>query len=162
MNARASFLLLLLLLAPTLAPAHTSPARRSIAITANDEELIVLVTWTLPIGEGSEVWAARAGWGRARNDARDALTASMAGRALAPLSILIDGQPIALANMETKLVEDPPKSGRLSVAVLATTPLKLGDALVVSVDEDTEPTRLNCSAAPDAAVILDCGTNSGF
>lgn len=159
MKLRASFLLLLLL-APTLLLAHTSPARRSIAITANDEELVVLVTWTLPIGEGSEVWAARAGWGRARDAARDALTASMAGRAVAPLTILVGGETLLLTNMETKLVEDPPKSGRLSVAVLATAPLSLGDALVVSVDEDTEPTRVNCSTAPGAAVILDCGTDN--
>ena len=126
-----------------VAIAHTNPARRSVAVQAERNAIVMLVTWTVPSGEPGEVYAASAAWGRRGADGRKALQASLAAKAIGPLTLTLDGVPVASPEMKVKLTEDPPGSGRAAVAVLLSATIPAGEHTAsISIRPDSDPTRV--------------------
>ncbi|HVO30335.1 MAG TPA: hypothetical protein VMV18_06350 [bacterium] len=125
---------------PVVALAHTNPARRSIAVQAEDHAAVVLVQWTVPSGEYGFAYGAMALWGRRGTEARDSLQATLAAKAVGPVAVTLDGVSVDVTP-QVKLVEDPPRSGRLSAAVLLDVPVPDGDhELAVALRQGAETT----------------------
>jgi len=138
---RRALLALCVLALPALAIAHTNPARRSLAVQVKRDAALVLVTWTVPSGEYGDAYVSQATFARSRS-ARRSLEATLAAKAIGPLTITLDGAPVA-PPAEVKLTEDPPRSGRFAAAVLLTIPAgaKTPHALTVKLAADADLTR---------------------
>lgn len=133
----------LVVLLAGVAAAHTYPARRSIAVQAEKDAVVLLAVWTVPAGEAGEIFEIGAAL-TGRGKARAALEAQLATRALGPLTITLDGKPLAPDSVRTRLVEDPPRSGRRGVAVLLEAKIPAGDHDVrVSLGTSGDATRMN-------------------
>lgn len=134
------------------ARAHgTNPARRSVAVQAEHDAAVLLVTWTVPSGDAGLAYTGLAAWGRHGEAARRALTTELAAKAIGPLEIRLDGIAVHPKDVKVKLAEDPPGSGRLAAAVLLTVP----------IDGGTH--RLECSirAAPEITLITGIDRSRG-
>jgi hypothetical protein len=127
--------ILLLLLAST-AEAHFVPADRMIVVQAEPDGVAVLVTYRPPSGERSVLT------GLSARHRPDVLRALLSVQAVAGVALSADGAPLAAGSVETKLVEDPPGSGRATVVVLLTArrPPR-ARSVNVSVVDFGEPTR---------------------
>lgn len=118
-----------------IAAAHTAPARRSIAVQADKDAIVVLAMWTAPSGDGAELFTLAKG---------AALEAQLAAKAIGPLVLTLDGKPLQPASVRTRLVENPPRSGRKAVAVLLDAPIPAGEHTVeVSLGPTGETTRMS-------------------
>ena len=132
----------MLLLVAGVAAAHTYPSRRSIAVQAEKDAVVVLAVWTAPVGDAGEAFDLSAVFS-ARGKARDALEAKLAARAIGPLSLELDGKPVDPASVRTRLIEDPPRSGRRAVAVLLEAPVPEGaHELAISLGATGDATRM--------------------
>jgi hypothetical protein len=129
-----------LLLVAASAQAHMVPGERLVVVQAEPDAVAFLVSYRPPAGVVSDFLGADAAW--SRPGAKTAFVkALLALRALAPLTIRLDGAPLPLAGMQIKLAEDPPGTGRPAVAVLVTAALPSGGhRLVVDVAAAREPT----------------------
>lgn len=131
------------LLLAGVAAAHSLPARRSIAVQAEKDALVVLAVWTAPAGEPGAVFDLTAALA-SRGKARAALEARLAARALGPLRLMIDGEPLVPGALHTRLVEDPPRSGRHAVAVLAEAAIPAGaHEVTVTLGPTGDATRMS-------------------
>ena len=134
----------LLLLVAAVASAHTYPARRSIAVQAEKDSVVVLAVWTAPAGESGELFEVGAATLAGRGKARAALEARLVAKALGPLTLTLDGKPLAPGSVRTRLIEDPPRSGRRGVAVLLEAKLPAGEhELAVALGPSGDTTRMN-------------------
>lgn len=131
---------LVLLLLAASAEAHFVPGERLVIVQAEPRSVAILVSYRPPSGIVSDFLGADSAWARPGRKA-EFVRALLALRALAPLTILLDGAPLPLGDMEIKLAEDPPGTGRAAVAVLVTAALPPGaHRLVVDVAAAREPT----------------------
>lgn len=118
-----------------VAAAHTVPSRRSIAVQADKNAIVVLALWTAPSGDGAELFSLAKG---------AALEAQLAAKAIGPLVLTLDGKPLQPASVRTRLFEDPPRSGRKAVAVLVDAPIPAGEHTVeISLGPTGETTRMS-------------------
>jgi hypothetical protein len=131
---------LALLLLTATAEAHFVPGERLIVVQAEPRAVAILVSYRPPSGIISDFLGVDATW--SRPGARAAFVkALLALRALAPLTLRLDGAPLAPGTMQIKLAEDPPGTGRPAVAVLVTAALPAGPhQLTVDVAAAREPT----------------------
>ena len=134
---------LALLFASRTGDAHVVPAQRSVLVQAEKSSVAILVTWTSSNTGGAEELLAEAIAGRRGGRAHKSLRAFVAARALAPVKLLVDGKPLSIENLSTKVVLDPNNTGRLGAAVLITANLP-GDGanLLVRVAPGQGRTRL--------------------
>lgn len=127
-----------------VAAAHTYPSRRSIAVQAEKNAVVVLAVWTAPAGEGAEIFDLGAALTTKGKNARAALEAQLAAKAIGPLVLTLDGKPLQPGSVRTRLIEDPPRSGRRAVAVLVDTPIPAGEHKVeISLGPTGESTRMS-------------------
>lgn len=131
-------LLLLVVAAPVYA--HYVPGERTVVVQAESSSVAVLVTYRPPAGVLGSLLAADAN--RVAPARRSELVrALLAIRALAPLTLTLDGKNLPLEGMQVKLTDDPPGTGRPAVAVLVTATLPPGaHRLAVDVGDSPEPT----------------------
>lgn len=135
--------------ASAAASAHNSPARRSIVVQAEANEVVILVSWTAPTGILGKLMIAGAAWGRSNAEGLRALKARAAERALAPLEVELDGAPLALKTAGIKLAT---LDGRPSVAVLLTAEISsAAHSLRVEVDS-REASRILWTDKSDGAM----------
>ncbi len=134
-------LALLVLLAAAPAAAHYVPGERIVVVQAEPASVAILVSYRPPSGIVASFLGADAAWARPGRKA-DFVRALLALRALAPLTLLLDGKPLPLGGMQVKLAEDPPGTGRPAVAVLVTAPLPggAGHRVIVDIAATREPT----------------------
>lgn len=139
----ALFVSSLLLLVAGVASAHSYPARRSIAVQAERDAVVIFAVWTAPSGEIGELFEVGAAFaGRAK--ARAALEARLAAKALGPVTLTLDGEPLEPDSVRTRLIEDPPRSGRRGIAVLLEAKIPPGEhALAVGLGASGDATRMN-------------------
>lgn len=132
--------LLVALLVTGPAAAHFVPGERTVVVQAEPASVAVLVTYRPPAGVLGALLAADAR--RAGPSTRGAMVrALLAIRALAPLTLRLDGANLPLDGMQIKLAEDPPGTGRPAVAVLVSARLPSGaHRLEVDVGQAGEPT----------------------
>ena len=133
------------LLLAGVATAHTYPSRRSIAVQAEKDALVVLALWTAPAGEAGDLFDLGAAMSaKGGNKARAALEAQLAAKAIGPLTLTLDGKPLEPSSVRTRLIEDPPRSGRRAVAVLVEAPSPAGaHNVAVTLGPTGETTRMN-------------------
>jgi hypothetical protein len=110
-------------------------------------ELVLLVSWAPQGGDESDALLAHAARGGAAGPAAtgpgERLRALYAARALAPLSIRADGQPLAPRSVDVKLVRDPPRSTRVAAVALVTYSLPPGARAVEIANSDSHRTRFS-------------------
>lgn len=135
------------------ASAHSYPSRRSIAVQAEKDSIVVLAMWTAPNGEAGDVFDLGAAISGKGGKTREALEAQLAARAIGPLTLSLDDSPLEPSSVRTRLVEDPPKSGRRAVAVLVEAPVPAGThAVEVSLGPTGESTRMSFLDRSEGAV----------
>jgi hypothetical protein len=118
-----------LLLISTAAEAHYFPGARDVVVQAEEHSVAVLVSYR-PSSQ-TPVPAV----------ARGLMKVLLAARALGTVQLALDGRPLEKGTLEVKLLEDPPRSGRLLALVLLTAEVPAGARrLTVDVGEDQEPT----------------------
>ena len=157
---RALFVLVIGLVAAATASAHTYPSRRSIAVQAEKDAIVVLAVWTAPADDVAAVFELGAAMsGTAKNESqreektKAALEAQLAARAIGPIELSLDGAPLEPASVSTRLIEDPPGSGRRGVAVLVEAPIPAGaHAVEVSLGPTGESTRMSFVDRSNGAV----------
>jgi hypothetical protein len=113
--------------------------------------LALLVSWTPPSGDETDALLGQAMLGALRMpgspvapadpDARLRLLYTV--RALAPLSIRVDGQPTAATSLDVKLVRDPPTSTRVAAVLLVTYDLPPATRSVEIANADAHRTRFS-------------------
>jgi hypothetical protein len=119
------------------AHAHYVPADRMVVVQAEPEGVAVLITYRPASGERTMLTGLQA------RHRRDVLTALLGVQAIAGLGLTADGAPLAVSSLSTKLVEDPPGTGRAVVVVLVTADRPAAAReLTVSVADLGEPQRL--------------------
>ena len=133
------------LLLAAVASAHSYPARRSIAVQSEKNAVVVLAVWTAPAGEIADVFEIGAALrGRGRGKTKPALEAQLAAKALGPLAITLDGKALAADSIRTRLIEEPPRSGRRAIAVLLEAKIPEGEHEVsVNLGPTGDATRMN-------------------
>lgn len=127
--------------AARVALGHRAPGGRSVVAQVEPCELVLLVSWIPPSGDEADALLAHAGAAKAEPGER--LRALYAARALAPLSIRADGQPLAARALEVKLVRDPPRSGRVATVVLVTYALPAAVKTLEIANTDSHRTRFS-------------------
>lgn len=138
------FIFAALLAAAGIAGAHSYPSRRSIAVQAEKDAIVVLAMWTAPAGEAGELFDLGAALGAKGTKSLAALEAQLAAKAIGPISLALDGAPLEPTAVRTRLIEDPPRSGRRAVAVLVEARIPAGSHEVsVSLGPTGEATRMN-------------------
>jgi hypothetical protein len=141
-----------LLIAAT-AEAHFVPGERLVVVQAEPRSVAILVSYRPSSGILSDFLGADAAWSRPGQKAAF-VRALLALRALAPLTIRLDGAPLPLGDMAIKLAEDPPRTGRAAVAVLVTAALPPGEhRLVVDVAAAREPTSTQWLDRADGRIV---------
>jgi hypothetical protein len=125
--------------------AHKTPARRTVVVQAEANEVAVLVTWTAPSGPMGRLVVAAATWGRKGDDVKTALKTFMTSRALATLRFEGNGKNMHFDAIQTKVNLDPGPLGRHTIAILATKKLPKTRPFVLSVSsaQETGATRLS-------------------
>src|SRR5262249_36776382 len=116
------------------------PGDRTVVVQAEASSVAVLVTYRPPAGVLGGLLAADS---RRVDPARhsELVRALLAIRALAPLTLKLDGANLPLAGMQIKLTDEPPGTGRPAVAVLITAKIPPGaHRLAVDVGDSPEPT----------------------
>jgi hypothetical protein len=108
---RRAALLLLLVAAP--ARAHFFPGERAVVVQAEEESAAILVTYRPPSGAMRDALEVDARWSGL---GRELVKAVLAERALAALSVRLDGARLVPEDVQVKLAEDAP--GRRVVVVL--------------------------------------------
>jgi hypothetical protein len=89
---------------PQVSGAHEAPARRAVVIQAEEAGATILVLWQPSNHLAAALPALQAQWGRDREASRDALRLQWTARALAPLHLRLDGEPVKPVDVESKLV----------------------------------------------------------
>jgi hypothetical protein len=145
--------ILLAMLIQGVAGAHYIPSDRLVVVQAEPHAVAMLVTFHPDTGALGRVLNVPA-VGLAPNGSTTFLRWIYAARAIAPLHAFLDGKPLAWAHLDAKIVEDPPGTGRASVAVLLDAPVGEGPhRLELRVDPSPEPTESEWVDRADGAVI---------
>lgn len=145
MKAKMTFVFIFLacLLLAGIAGAHSYPSRRSIAVQVEKDAIVVLAVWAAPAGEAGDLFDLGAAVTAKGKKTQAALEARLAAKAIGPLSLGLDGKPLEPASVKTRLIEDPPRSGRRAVAVLLEAPIPAGShEVTVSLGPTGEATRM--------------------
>lgn len=119
---------------------HTFPPVHTVVLQVEDCELAVLVGYTAGTGEPTERIVARAA-SQPKPHVLDALRDTLAAYAIAPLSIAVDGKPLAPVKVRAKIGLDA-SGTRPSVVVLATFALRGGAQLTIT-SRDPRTTRIS-------------------
>lgn len=136
MPGRAAALALLLAAGPVRA--HFFPGERQVIVQAERDAVAILVTLRPPSGLFADVLELDAHFTLGGDKL---VKAVLAARALGVLEIELDGKPFAPADMQVKLVEDPPKTGKKLVAILMSGTIPAGKhRLEINVATPVEPT----------------------
>jgi hypothetical protein len=130
---------------------HRAPGGRSVVAQIEPCSLALLISWTPPSGDETDALLGQAMLGALRMpgssgaaadpDARLRLLYTV--RALAPLSIRVDGQPTAATSLDVKLVRDPPTSTRVAAVLLVTYDLPPATRSVEIANADPHRTRFS-------------------
>ncbi|MBP6630819.1 MAG: hypothetical protein KBG28_07510 [Kofleriaceae bacterium] len=120
---------------PVAASAHPDPANRTVVAQLEPCSMALLVSYQPGNEREAQAFAAELdALGRAKRSS--ALRDLIGARALAGIAVVQGGIRRPLRQVELKLVADPPGSGRVAIAALATAPLSAGDGpLVVQVGD---------------------------
>jgi len=137
--------------APGAVLGHRAPGGRSVVAQVEPCQLVLLVAWFPPAGDEADALMTYATMGNlaapgtrgAAADPTARLRTLYAARALAPLSIRVDGQSMAATSLEVKLVHDPPSSTRVAAVVLVTFDLPPGGRGVEIANADSHRTRFS-------------------
>ena len=119
---------------------HTFPPVHTVVLQVEDCELAVLVGYTAGTGEPTERIVARAA-SQPKSHVVDALRDTLAAYAMAPLTIAVDGKPLAPVKVRAKIGLDA-SGTRPSVVVLATFALRGGAQLTIA-SKDPRTTRIS-------------------
>jgi len=120
------------------ARAHQTESQRSVVVQLEDDEALLLISWTAPSGLLGSLMVARSSLSKAPKATLERL---MARRALTDLKIEIDGHPVALTGVESKLTLDTSSLHRHTVTLLARISLPAHGTLAVQA-RGHEVTRL--------------------
>ena len=130
---------------------HRAPGGRSVVAQIEPCSLALLISWTPPSGDETDALLGQAMLGALRMpgssgapadpDARLRLLYTV--RALAPLSIRVDGEVVAARSLDVKLVRDPPTSTRVAAVLLVTYDLPPATRSVELTNADPHRSRFS-------------------
>jgi hypothetical protein len=130
---------------------HQVPGGRSVVAQVERCQLVLLVSWVPSAGAETDAIEAQArmgvgavpGSGGTAADPNGRLRLLYASRALAPLSIQVDGESMAATSLDVKLVRDPPTSTRVAAVALVTFDLPPVTRSVEIRNRDSHRTRFS-------------------
>ena len=134
---------------------HVFAPLRSIVVQVESCEVVLLVGYRAGSREEADGLVARVA-SRPKSQAAAALRDVLAGFAMSPLTLSVDGKPLVPTTVRAKLAQDAP-GGRPMVALLVTFALPAGNTLALSTRDprstriswtDRESGRIDLEAAP--------------
>ena len=126
------------LVVATSARAHQTEAQRSIVVQVEDGKALFLISWTAPSGILGRLMTARASLS---SSPKDTLKALMLQHALASLTIELNGKPVIMDRVDSKLTLDTSSLRRHTVTLLGQKKLPASATLVIA-NRSGEATRL--------------------
>lgn len=137
---------------------HTYAPLRTVVIQVESCEVVMMVGYRAGSREQADTLVARVA-SQPKSHARDAMRDVLAGHAMRPLTLSVDGRPLLPATVRAKLATDEP-SGRPMVVLLVTYPLPAGSVLQLA-SHDPRSTRISWSDLESGRVDLDAAPAQG-
>lgn len=148
----------LVALAARPACAHTFAPLRSIVVQIEPCEVVLLVGYRAGSREEADTLVARVA-SQPKSHAAAALRDVLAGFAMAPLTLSVDGRPLVPTDVRAKLALDAP-GGRPMVVVLVTFALPAGKTLALAT-RDPRSTRISWTDRRSGRVDLEAAPAQG-